>query len=173
MNNSTEKLIEKMIYVIRDQNVMIDSDLAKLYGVETRIINRNVKRNIHRFPNDFMFQLDDVEYESLISQIGISKQGRGGRRILPFVFTENGVAMLSSVLNSENAILVNISIIRIFTKLRSFLVMENNLNERVSNLEKGTNQMFKIVFERLDNYEELITPKLPENRKKIGLRFKS
>ena len=173
MNNSTEKLIEKMIYVIRDQNVMIDSDLAKLYGVETRIINRNVKRNIHRFPNDFMFQLDDVEYESLISQIGISKQGRGGRRILPFVFTKNGVAMLSSVLNSENAILVNISIIRIFTKLRSFLVMENNLNERVSNLEKGTNQMFKIVFERLDNYEELITPKLPENRKKIGLRFKS
>ena len=139
MNNSTEKLIEKMIYVIRDQNVMIDSDLAKLYGVETRIINRNVKRNIHRFPNDFMFQLNDVEYESLISQIGISKQGRGGRRILPFVFTKNGVAMLSSVLNSENAILVNISIIRIFTKLRSFLVMENNLNERVSNLEKGTN----------------------------------
>ena len=170
MNNSTEKLIEKMIYVIRDQNVMIDSDLAKLYGVETRIINRNVKRNIHRFPDDFMFQLDDVEYESLISQIGISKQGRGGRRILPFVFTENGVAMLSSVLNSENAILVNISIIRIFTKLRSFLVMEYNLNDRVSNLEKGTNEMFKIVFERLDNYEELITPKLPENRKKIGLR---
>ena len=81
--------------------------------------------------------------------------------------------MLSSVLNSENAILVNISIIRIFTKLRSFLMMENNLNERVTNLEKGTNQIFKIVFERFDSYEEMIIPKLPENRKKIGLRSKS
>ena len=158
MTNSTEKLIEKMIYVIRDQKVMIDSDLAKLYGVETRIINRNVKRNIHRFPADFMFQLDENEYESLISQIGISRVGHGGRRILPYVFTENGVAMLSSVLNSENAILVNISIIRIFTRLRSFLMMENSLNERVTNLEKGTNQMFKIVFERLDSYEEMLTP---------------
>lgn len=173
MTNVTEKLIEKMIYVIRDQKVMIDSDLAKLYGVETRIINRNVKRNIHRFPSDFMFQLDEKEHDSLISQIGISKVGRGGRRKLTYVFTENGVAMLSSVLNSENAILVNISIIRIFTKLRSFLMMEKNLDERVTNLEKGTNQMFKIVFERLDSYEELITPKLPDNRKKIGLRTKS
>ncbi|MDD4976782.1 MAG: ORF6N domain-containing protein [Bacteriovorax sp.] len=173
MTNATEKLIEKMIYVIRDQKVMIDSDLAKLYGVETRIINRNVKRNIQRFPGDFMFQLDEIEHDSLISQIGISNVGRGGRRIPPYVFTENGVAMLSSVLNSENAILVNISIIRIFTKLRSFLMMENSLNERVTNLEKGTNQIFKIVFERLDSYEEMITPKLPENRKKIGLRSKS
>lgn len=173
MINKAEKLIEKMIYVIRDQKVMIDSDLAKLYGVETRIINRNVKRNINRFPSDFMFQLDEKEHESLISQNGISKTGRGGRRISPYVFTENGVAMLSSVLNSENAILVNISIIRIFTKLRSFLMMENSFNERVTNLEKGTNQMFKIVFERLDNYEEMISPKLPENRKKIGLRSKS
>ena len=162
-----------MIYVIRDQKVMIDSDLAKLYGVETRIINRNVKRNIHRFPSDFMFQLDENEHDSLISQIGISNVGRGGRRKPPYVFTENCVAMLSSVLNSENAILVNISIIRIFTKLRSFLMMENNLNERVTNLEKGTNQIFKIVFERFDSYEEMIIPKLPENRKKIGLRSKS
>lgn len=173
MTNVSEKLIEKMIYVIRDQKVMIDSDLAKLYGVETRIINRNVKRNIHRFPSDFMFQLDEKEHDSLISQIGISKVGRGGRRKLAYVFTENGVAMLSSVLNSENAILINISIIRIFTKLRSFLMMEKSLDERVTNLEKGTNQMFKIVFERLDSYEEMITPKLPDTRKKIGLRSKS
>lgn len=173
MTNVTEKLIEKMIYVIRDQKVMIDSDLAKLYGVETRIINRNVKRNIHRIPSDFMFQLDEKEHDSLMSQIGISKVGRGGHRKLIYVFTEKGVAMLSSILNSENAILVNISIIRIFTKLRSFLMMEKNLDERVTNLEKGTNQMFKIVFERLDSYEEMITPKLPDTRKKIGLRSKS
>ncbi len=172
MISVTEQLIEKMIYVIRSQKVMIDSDLAKLYGVETRIINRNVKRNIHRFPNDFMFQLDENEHDALISQIGISKIGRGGRRIAPYVFTENGVAMLSSILNSESAILVNISIIRIFTRLRSFLMMENNLDERITNIEKGTNQLFKIVFERLDGYEDMIKPKLADNRKKIGLSNK-
>ncbi len=170
MTSSKEKIIEKMIYVIRDQKVMLDSDLAELYEVETRIINRNVQRNIGRFPSDFMFQLTQEEYEVLRSQSGISKEGKGGRRYMPYVFTENGVAMLSSVLNSERAILINISIIRIFTRLRSFLMLERDLTERVSKLEQGTNQLFKIVFERMDNYEELLTPKLPANRKKVGLK---
>lgn len=162
--------IEAMIYTIRGQRVMLDSDLAELYEVETRIINRNVQRNIGRFPSDFMFQLTLEEYESLRSQSGISKEGKGGRRYMPYVFTENGVAMLSSVLNSERAILINISIIRIFTRLRSFLMLERDLTERVSKLEQGTNQLFKVVFERMDNYEEMLAPKLPANRRRIGLR---
>jgi hypothetical protein len=170
MPDLREKIIEKMIYVIRDQKVMFDNDLAQLYEVETRIINRNVQRNINRFPSDFMFQLTEEEYDSLRSQIGISKKGKGGRRYMPFVFTENGVAMLSSVLSSEKAILINVSIIRIFTRLRSFLMLEKNLTERVTKLEQGTNQMFKVVFERLDNYEEMVAPRLPGTRKKVGLK---
>ncbi len=170
MANSKEKIIEKIIYVIRDQKVMLDSDLAELYEVETRIINRNVQRNLARFPADFMFQLGQDEYNLLISQIGISKKGSGGRRKMPFVFTENGVAMLSSVLNSEKAILINVSIMRIFTRLRSFLMLEKDLTDRVTKLEQGTNQLFKIVFERLDSHEEMVTPKLSPNRKKVGLK---
>jgi len=153
--------------VIREQKVMLDSDLAELYGVETRVLNQSVQRNPARFPKDFMFQLTEEEHESLRSQFVISKKGKGGRRYMPYVFTENGVAMLSSVLNSEKAIL---SIMRIFTRLRSFLMLEKDLSERVTKLEQGTNQMFKVVFERLDNYEEMVTPKLPGNRKKVGLR---
>ena len=165
-----ENIIEKMIYVIRDQKVMLDSDLAELYEVETRIINRNVQRNIKRCPPDFMFQLTEKEYELLRSQFEISKSSKGGRRYMPYVFTENGVAMLSTVLNSENAILINVSIMRIFTRLRSFFMLEKDLSDRVTKLEQGTNQMFKVVFERLDNYEEMVTPILPRNRKKVGLK---
>ena len=98
------------------------------------------------------------------------KKGKGGRRYMPYVFTENGVAMLSSVLNSEKAILINVSIMRIFTRLRSFLMLEKDLSDRVTKLEQGTNQMFKVVFERLDNYEEMVTPRLQGNRKKVGLK---
>ena len=169
MSKLKETVIEKMIYVIRDQKVMLDSDLADLYGVETRVLNQSVQRNLARFPNDFMFQLTEEEHDSLRSQIVISKKGKGGRRYMPYVFTENGVAMLSSVLNSEKAILINVSIMRIFTRLRSFLLLEKDLSDRVTKLEQGTNQMFKVVFERLDNYEEMVTPKLPGNRKKVGL----
>lgn len=119
-----------------------------------------------------MFQLTAEEAESLRFQIGTSKplkQGRGGRRYLPLVFTEGGVAMLSSVLMSDEAARVNISIIRTFIRLRSFLAMENSLAEKVSKLEQGTNKLFKVVFERLDNLEET-TPSLKPNRKKIGFR---
>ena len=165
-----DQVIEKMIYVIREQKVMLDSDLAELYGVETRVLNQSLQRNLARFPKDFMFQLTEEEHESLRSQFVISKKGKGGRRYMPYVFTENGVAMLSSVLNSEKAILINVSIMRIFTRLRSFLMLEKDLSERVTKLEQGTNQMFKVVFERLDNCEEMVTPKLPGNRKKVGLR---
>lgn len=168
MKTTNLSKIEKMIYVIRGQKVMIDSDLAQLYGVETKALNRQVSRNIVRFPADFMFKLTEQENELLRCQIGTSNEGRGGRRYLPLVFTEAGVAMLSSVLNSDQAALINISIVRTFIKLRSFLMMDNSLNEKVNKLDQETNQLFRIVFERLDTIEKS-TPILKPNRKKIGL----
>ena len=170
MSKLKETVIEKMIYVIRDQKVMFDSDLAELYEVETKVLNQAVKRNISRFPSDFMFQLTTEEGENLRSQTVTSSLIHGGRRYMPYVFTENGVAMLSSVLKSEKAIQINVSIMRIFTRLRSFLILEKDLSDRVTKLEQGTNQIFKVVFERLDNFEEMVTPKLSGNRKKVGLK---
>lgn len=170
MSESSFSKIESIIYLVRGQKVMLDSDLAKLYGIETSQLNRQVRRNLGRFPDDFMFELTSEEFNSLICQIGISKKGRGGRQKLPLVFTEPGVAMLSSVLNSERAVLVNISIMRTFIKLRSFLAMESSIESRVNKLEQGTNRLFKVVFERLDSVEEVIETKLPSRRKKIGLK---
>lgn len=162
--------IEAMIYTVRGQRVMIDSDLAKLYGVETKRLNEQVRRNLGRFPLDFMFQLTSDEFEILKSQIATSKSGSGGKQKLPLVFTENGVAMLSGILNSEQAIQVNIAIMRTFTRLRSFLVMDSSLKAEVGKLKSGTNQLFRIVFERLDSLEDQINPRLPANRKKIGIK---
>ena len=113
-----------MIFVIRGQKVMFDKDLAELYGVDTKRLNEQVKRNLERFPDDFMFQLNHEEFEG----IQASYPAYGSQKYRPYVFTENGVAMLSSVLNSKQAIQVNISIMRIFTKLRSFLLLEQNIN---------------------------------------------
>lgn len=171
MNTITIPAIERMIYVIRGQKVMLDSDLAELYEVETRAFNQAVKRNQSRFPEDFMIQLTDTEFYELQRLTKSRREGRGGRRKLPLVFTESGVAMLSSVLTSERAAQVNISIIRTFVKLRSFLAMEGTLTEKVGRLEKSTNHLFKVVFERLDNLEEGL-PALPKERIKIGLTRK-
>jgi hypothetical protein len=162
--------IENIIYIIRGQKVMLDSDLAKLYCVETKYLNKSVTRNPKRFPGDFMFQLSSCEEKSLRFQIGTSKEGKGGRRYLPYVFTENGIAMLSSVLSSDHAIEINVTIMRIFTKLRSYHALENDVSLEVKELRVNSNKLFKIVFERLDSIEEDITPKLPLTRKKIGLK---
>ena len=128
--------IQNLIYEIRGVKIMLDSDLAKLYGVETFNLNKAVKRNIGRFPKDFMFQLTKEEYESLIFQNGISKSQRGGRRFMPYVFTEQGVAMLSSVLNSEQAIAINIQIMRTFVQLKQFALENKELTKRFSELEQ-------------------------------------
>ena len=128
--------IENMVYEIRGQKVMLDSDLAVLYEVETSALNRAVKRNFERFPEFFMFQLTETEHESLRCQFGISKEGRGGRRYLPYVFTEHGVLMLSSVLNSKKAIEVNIEIMRIFVNMRQLVLSNENLSEKIENLKK-------------------------------------
>jgi hypothetical protein len=147
--------INTKIYFIRGQKVMIDFDLAKLYGVETKILNRAVKRNIKRFPLDFMFKLTESEFsglrfqngtsnddkgeysQSLKSQFATSNGKRGGRRYLPYAFTEHGVAMLSSVLKSERAIEINIAIIRTFIKLRDFALNYKALAEKINELESG------------------------------------
>lgn len=159
--------IESIIYLIRGHKMMIDSDLATLYGVDTKTLKRAVRRHLDRFPEDFMFEMTKEELENWRYQFGTSNREKMGLRVQPFVFTEAGVAMLSSVLNSDQAIRVNISIIRTFIKLRSFLAMEGSLNEKISKLEKGTNQLFKVVFERLDSFEDSV-PYLSPSRKKIG-----
>lgn len=128
--------LEKKIYQMRGQKVMLDSDLAELYGVETSALNRQVKRNLERFPADFMMSLTESEFQTLICQIGISNSGRGGRRKLPNVFTELGVAMLSSVLNSDRAIKINIEIMRAFVKIRAITAIHGEFSLRLAELER-------------------------------------
>lgn len=151
----TRPSIEKMIYVIRDKQVMLDSDLAILYQVETGALNRAVKRNISRFPEDFRFQLTNEEYQNLRCQTGISSfaQGEnnyGGRRTLPYVFTEQGISMLASVLHSEVAIKVSIGIMRAFVEMRRFIANNALLFERISNVELKQLEYQKQTDEKLD-----------------------
>lgn len=162
-----EKKITDRIYMVRGQKVMLDQDLAELYDVETRRLNEQVKRNFDRFPEDFMFQLAENEYENLISQNATSSWG--GRRKLPFAFTEQGVAMLSSVLNSEIAIRVNIQIIRIFTKMRELLLTHKDVLLKLETLEKKMlkqDDEIQLIFKAL---KRLLNPEQPP-RKKIGFK---
>ena len=144
----TEK-IEQCILLIRGQKVMLDSDLARLYKVPTKRLNEAVRRNIKRFPEDFMFQLTYQEVTILRSHFATSSAEYGGRRYLPFVFTEQGVAMLSSVLSSERAIEVNVEIMRAFVKLRQLLSTHKDLAKKLEELEKKYDGQFKIVFEAI------------------------
>lgn len=151
----TRPSIEKMIYVIRDKQVMLDSDLAILYQVETGALNRAVKRNISRFPEDFRFQLTKEEYQNLRCQTGISsfaqdENNYGGRRTLPYVFTEQGISMLASVLHSEVAIKVSIGIMRTFVEMRRFIANNALLFERISNVELKQLEYQKQTDEKLD-----------------------
>jgi len=147
---------------------MLDRDLALLYGVETRALNQAVRRNIKRFPEDFMFQLTKEEMEIWKSQIVISNKERMGLRKRPYAFTENGVAMLSSVLNSERAITVNIQIMRTFTRLREMLATHKELARRLDELEKKYDAQFKVVFDALRQLMAVPEPK----KKRIGFRVK-
>jgi hypothetical protein len=129
-----------MIHLFRGQQVMLDSDLATLYGVKTHVLNQAVKRKKKNFPDDFMFRLTDEEHESLISQSVISKKGRGGRRTNPYVFTEHGILMLSSVLSSDRAVQTNITIMRLFKKMKDHFTFESGLREKIGKLEGVTNK---------------------------------
>ncbi len=158
--------IENKIYLIRGMKVMLDRDLAELYGVPTGRLNEQVRRNNKRFPEDFMFQLTNSEVSALISQFAISKnKGRGGLRKLPLVFTEQGVAMLSSVLNSDRAIEVNIAIMRAFVKLRELMLTHKDLARKLEQLEEKYDSQFQVVFEAI---RELMTPSPEPAKRKIG-----
>ena len=162
--------IEQSILLIRGQKVMLDADLAVLYEVPTKALNQAVKRNIKRFPSDFMFQLSEKEYAALRSQFVTLKSGRGQhRKYFPYAFTEQGVAMLSSVLNSERAILVNLEIMRAFVRLREMLASNVTLARKLAALEKRYDEQFKVVF---DAIRALMAPKSDRSRKKIAFQLK-
>lgn len=166
--------IERKIYFIRKYKVLLDSDLATLYGVTTGNLNKAVKRNRGRFPDDFMFQLADKEYEALRFQVGISKRRRGGRQYLPYVFTEQGVAMLSTVLNSERAIQVNIQIMRAFVRLREILFTHKELAEKLSLLEQKVgkhDKEIRIIFQAIQELIEASKEEPPKEeppKRQIG-----
>ncbi|MBP1697247.1 MAG: hypothetical protein H6Q41_2435 [Deltaproteobacteria bacterium] len=159
--------IEKAIVLVRGQKVMLDRDLAELYGVTTGNLNKAVKRNLDRFPPDFMFQLKQEEYESLRFQFGILKKGQHSK-YLPYAFTEQGVAMLSSVLRSKRAVHVNIEIMRAFVRLRQFLSAHKELKQKLEEMEMKYDEQFQVVFEAI---RQLMTPPDPP-RKRIGFEAK-
>ena len=165
--------IEKLIYLIRGQKVMLDDDLATLYEVSMKRLNEQVHRNIERFPADFMFQISEAELDSLHSlrsQFATSKQeGRGGRRYLPYAFTEHGILMLSSVLRSRRAIQVNIAIMRTFVEMRKMLLSYAELASRIGKLEESYDEQFRIVFDALRQL--MAPPSSTENEQKIGFRL--
>jgi hypothetical protein len=169
-----DELIINKIILIRDQKVLVDRDLADLYGVETRVLNQAVKRNIKRFPDDFMFQMTSEEMNIWKSQIVISDNDRMGLRKPPFVFTEQGVAMLSSVLNSDTAILVNIQIMRVFTKLRRLLDSHKEILRKLESIEKKDieqDEKILLIFEYLKQLEQIKQNEtLLKERKKIGFK---
>ena len=157
-----EEIIENKILFLRGKKVMLDKYLATLYRVETFNLNKAVKRNIDRFPEDFMFQLNNEEFKNLIFHFGISSWG--GTRKLPYAFTENGVAMLSSVLNSKRAVQVNIQIMRTFTRFREMLLTHKDLKQKIEAMEKKYDYQFKVVF---DTIKQLLEP--PQKpKKRIG-----
>jgi phage regulator Rha-like protein len=162
-------IIERRIYLLRRQKVMLDSDLAVLYGVRTENLNKAVKRNPERFPPDFMFQLTVAEARALRFQTGISNNvGRGGRRYLPYVFTQEGVAILSSVLRSSRAIQVNVAIMRAFVRLREILASNRELAAKLEEMEQKYDSQFKIIFEVI---QKLMTPPEEPPREGIGFRI--
>ena len=170
-----DEVVMSKIYVIRNQKVMLDRDLAELYQVETGRLNEQVKRNIKRFPDDFMFQLTQLEFENLISQFATSSWG--GTRKLPLVFTEQGVAMLSGILSSDRAIAVNIQIMRIFTRIRQMLTDNTELRldiekikKKLDNQDKNMEIVFKYLDELIDKKESQETVK---PRTKIGYKMPS
>ncbi|MFA6973257.1 MAG: ORF6N domain-containing protein [Parcubacteria group bacterium] len=171
------EIIQQKIYFIRGEKVMFDKDLAELYGVETGALNRAVKRNKERFPNDFMFQLTQKEADIFLRcQIGISNEAslrsqsatskRGGRRYEPYVFTEQGVAMLSSALNSDRAIQVNIQIMRTFTQIRKMLIGNKELREKIERMEKKYDKNFQVVFQAI----KLLLKEDAKPAKRIGFQ---
>ncbi|MCB4790308.1 MAG: ORF6N domain-containing protein [Elusimicrobia bacterium] len=162
-----QEKIENKIFLIRGKRVMLDKDMAELYRVKTSQLTRQVRRNIDRFPEDFMFQLNEEEFENLKCHFGTSSWG--GTRKLPYAFTENGVAMLSSVLTSRTAVRVNIQIMRTFTKIREFLLTHKELAQKLSQLERKYERHDEQIHAIFDQIREFITFK-EKPRKQIGFK---
>ncbi|MDD3013167.1 MAG: ORF6N domain-containing protein [Candidatus Gastranaerophilales bacterium] len=167
------EIIENKIFVIRDHKVMIDRDLAELYGVQTKVLNQAVSRNKDRFPENFMFQLTDAEWILLRSQIVTSTESKGGRRYNPYVFTEYGVLMLSNILNSKKAVAVSIQIVNAFIKLREMALANNDLAKQLNEIEqrfiqysRDTNLEIEEIFTQLDYLKDITKPS------EIGFRTK-
>ena len=166
--------VESLIHVVRGQKVMLDRDLAELYGVVTGQLNRAVKRNLARFPDDLMFQLTAKESAGLRCQNGTSMAGRGGRRYAPYVFTEHGVVMLSSVLNSERAVQMNILVIRAFVRLREMIATNKDIAARVEKLERSHDRTASVIevliedIDRLGRKAEHLKQPSPYSRRRIG-----
>lgn len=169
-----EEVIMSKIYLIRGLKVMLDMDLAELYGVETKQLKRAVRRNISRFPSDFMFELSSEELTNWRSQFGTSNREKMGLRIPPFAFTEHGVLMLASVLNSERAVQVNIQVVRIFTKMREMLLAHKDVIEKLSQIEQKLadhDNKILLIFEYLKQLEQAKQQELEFNeRKRIGFK---
>lgn len=159
-------LISQKIFFVRGTRVMLDADLARLYAVSTKNLNKAVKRNASRFPSDSMFQLSSKELHSLRFQAGTSKTGRGGRRYAPYVFTEQGVAMLSSVLRSSRAVQINVAIMRTFVRLREMLATHEELRRKIDAMEKRYDARFQAVF---DTIRQMLATPVPA-RKPIGFQ---
>ncbi len=166
MHEATLEKIQKSILIVRGHRVLLDTDLASIYGVTTKYLNQQLKRNLDRFPEDFMFQLSEIESENLRFQIGISKFGRGGRRYLPYVFTEHGALMLGNILNSPVAVAASIQVVRAFMKLRQMLASHTELARKLDLLERKYDHQFKIVFDAIR--ELTLIPEQP--RKRIGIK---
>ncbi|MBY0452089.1 MAG: ORF6N domain-containing protein [Bdellovibrionaceae bacterium] len=160
-----QEQIEKIILVIRDQRVLLDSDLARIYGVSTKQLNQQVKRNLIRFPQDFMFQLTDAENESLKVHFAVANK-YGGRRTCPFVFTEHGTVMLASILNSPIAVSASIQVVRAFINLRRLLSSQAELARKLELLERKYDNQFKVVFDAIR--ELALVP--DRSRKRIGIK---
>jgi flagellar capping protein FliD len=164
LSSYNELEISSRICWLRGQKVMLDFDIAALYGIETKMLKRQVKRNMTRFPADFMFELTPEEWENLRCQFGTSRWG--GIRYAPFAFTEQGVAMLSSVVSSDKAIAVNIAIMRVFVQMRRLLEQHADLQQKLEKLEQRYDEQFAVVFEAI---RQLMQPEMPE-RRPIGYR---
>jgi hypothetical protein len=164
------EIIERKIYLSRGCKVMLDSDLAELYQVPTKVLNQAVRRNFDRFPSDFMFQLNEEELEGLRSQIVTSKVGRGGRRYIPYAFTEHGVAMLSSVLSSKRAIALNILIIRAFVRLREYLATHMDLARRLEDIERTQHEHGANIEQIYGYIQRLLEPAPESSKRRIGFK---
>ncbi len=160
----SEKVIHH-IRIVRKRRVILDSDLASLYGVPTKRLNEQVKRNLERFPNDFMFQLTEIEMQSLRSQIATSNESRGGRRTLPYAFTEHGTLMAANILSSTTAIAASIEVVRTFVQLRQGIDTHQDLKQKIEVLETKYDSQFRVVFEAI---KALMVPPDPK-RKPIGI----